>query len=234
MCGSEDWPNFANERRLLLCLLDECALTQCKPGKSWFVPVLLFLIHLAMTSKCKHTAWFFRLTGHCAPVRLLFVRNWGGFRPASEWNLCQNPDGSTCRRLGNGRNESKTKISALVRWKNEMNGPFLHGTSELEIQKHNCSWILLLKMTLLRGKTDCRGTRRAELVLGILRAFNQLRTLQLDALSGGSALCSALLAALASFLWLSPLLLRCALLYATERSAARTEKPHFLGRNLSN
>ena len=35
---------------------------------------------------------------------LFYVRDRGGFRPASEWNLRQNPYGSTCRRLGNGRN----------------------------------------------------------------------------------------------------------------------------------
>ena len=55
MCGS-DWPNFTNDRRFLSHLLNECASSQFKPGKSWFVPILLFIIHLAMTSECKYTA----------------------------------------------------------------------------------------------------------------------------------------------------------------------------------
>ena len=71
--GSEGWPHFANERRLLSYLLDECASSQFKPGKSWFAPVLLFLIHLAMKytpRECKYTAWFSRLV-----IVLQFVFN---------------------------------------------------------------------------------------------------------------------------------------------------------------
>ena len=88
MCGSEDWQKFANERRLLSYLLDECASSQFKPGKSWFAPVL----HLVMTSECKYTAWFSRLV-----ILLQFVFNlssklrwfpackWVKFVPKSRW-----------------------------------------------------------------------------------------------------------------------------------------------------
>ena len=145
MCGSEDWPYFANERRLLLCLLDEWASSQFKPGKSWFVPVLLFLIHLAMTSECKYTAWFSRLVLVlqfvfilCSKLRWFPTSKWVKFVPKSGW--IDLPMVRQRRKL-----LEKQRFPPFLRWKNEMNGPFLHGTSELEM-KHNCSRILLLKM----------------------------------------------------------------------------------------
>ena len=91
MCGSEDWPNFVNER-LLSYLLDECAASQLKPRKSWFVPVLLFLIYLVMTSECKYTAWFSCLvivlqfvSILCSKLRWFPASKWAKFVPKSRW-----------------------------------------------------------------------------------------------------------------------------------------------------
>ena len=92
MCDSEDWPNFANERRISSHLLDECASSQFKPGKSGFVPVLLFLIHLAMASECKYTAWFSRMVIVlqfvfilCSKLRWFPASKWVKFVPKSWW-----------------------------------------------------------------------------------------------------------------------------------------------------
>ena len=141
MCGSENWPNSATERRLLSCLLDKCESSQFKPGKSWFVPVLLFLIHLAMTSVHRFSRLVIVLQFVfilCSKLRWILTSKWVKFVPKSWWidfltvrqrqKLIENKDFRPC-------------CDERMKWTD------IFSTARQNLKwKHNCSWILLLKM----------------------------------------------------------------------------------------
>ena len=79
----------------------------------------------------------------CSSSSSFYVRNWGGFRPASEWNLYPNPNGLTCRQLGNAEiNQNKdSALPAMKEW-NERTFSLQHSRTwnENTVVHEFCCW----------------------------------------------------------------------------------------------
>ena len=103
------------------------------------------LIHLAMTSECKYTAWFSRLVVMlqfvfilCSKLRRFPTSKWVKFVPKSWW--IDLPTVRQRQKLIENK-AFRPSCDERMKWTD------LFSTARQNLKwKHNCSWILLVKM----------------------------------------------------------------------------------------